>query len=105
MRNWFHEKYLASNFNEIAILCDYVFTEKNKNFILDTKIRFALQIMWSRTFLRARQFNSQMVRWKSNYRAENGAADATIGKCVAAATIISVLGVTNIIPVKKLYGH
>ena len=61
--------------------------------------------MWSRTFLRARQYNNQLLRMKSNYRAENGAADASIGKAIFGALVFVTLGVTNIIPFKKLYGH
>ena len=39
-----------------------------------------------------------------NYKAENAAADATIGKVVVSITAFALLSACGIIPLKKLYG-
>ena len=62
--------------------------------------------MWSRTLFAARSINTQMSRrMMSNYKAENAAADATIGKTVVAIATFAALGAVGIIPIKKMYGH
>ena len=64
-----------------------------------------LQIMWSRTLFAARSVNTQMSRrMMGNYKAENAAADATIGKVVVSVTAFALLSACGIIPLKKLYG-